>query len=96
MNNFKLQVPLDKKTKNEADKKAEELGFSSLQELVRVLLKNFSAGKINLFFHPYEEYLSEKEEKRLLGIERRLNKEIGSGKNKPFSSIEEMKKHLLK
>lgn len=51
MNNFKLQVPIDKKTKSQADRKAEEIGFSSLQEFIRVFLKNFVLGNVIMNFY---------------------------------------------
>ncbi len=46
-----LQVPIDQKLKMEADKKARELGFSSLQELIRLFLSKLVLGVIDVGFY---------------------------------------------
>lgn len=43
-----LQVPMDKQLRNNAERVANSQGFSSLQELVRVLLNKVTTGNINL------------------------------------------------
>lgn len=48
MNKTTLQVPIDSVLKDKATKVAQELGFSSLQEAVRVYLKQLSDKKINI------------------------------------------------
>lgn len=53
----KLQIPINQKLKSALKKKAEALGFSSSNEIVRVLVQNFVNGNINLAFisNPKEE-----------------------------------------
>jgi len=46
-----LQLPIDQKLKMEADKKARELGFSSLQELIRLFLSKLVLGVIDVGFY---------------------------------------------
>jgi len=46
----KLQIPINQKLKSALKKKAEALGFSSSNEIVRVLVQNFVNGNINLAF----------------------------------------------
>jgi hypothetical protein len=46
MNTVTLQVSMAQTLKTKASKVAQDLGFSSLQEVVRVLLSEFSRGKI--------------------------------------------------
>ncbi len=44
----KLQVPISQKLKKTLEKRSLELGFSSVNETVRVLLQNFAKGDINI------------------------------------------------
>jgi len=48
MNNTILQVPIKKDVRKKAAVVAEEMGFSSLQEVVRVFLSKMAAGKVNV------------------------------------------------
>ena len=50
MNNVTLQVPVSREIKLAAQKRATEMGFSSLQEAVRVFLYQFAAGKVDVSF----------------------------------------------
>lgn len=59
-----LQIPLNKKLKDDAEKAAYEQGFSSLQEILRVFMKKLASSKINLSFDEEVVYLSEKADKR--------------------------------
>lgn len=43
-----LQVPMDKRLKNNAEKVASEQGFSSLQEVVRVFLAQLASNKVSI------------------------------------------------
>lgn len=47
-NNDKLQVPLDKKLKQDFKKKCESMGFSSVNEAMRVLVHNFTYSNMIL------------------------------------------------
>lgn len=60
-----LQVPMDVSLRNSALKAAEELGFSSLQETVRVFLKKLSDKCISITMEETEK-LSPRAEKRYL------------------------------
>ncbi len=44
----KLQVPITDKLKSDLKKRSEALGFSSVNEAVRVVLHNFASGQITL------------------------------------------------
>lgn len=46
MSKTTLQIPLDTVLRRDAEEAAKEQGFSSLQELVRVILKKVAGGKI--------------------------------------------------
>ena len=45
---FKLQIPITFELKEKLKQKAEEIGFSSVNEIVRLLLTNFAKGNLNL------------------------------------------------
>jgi len=55
----KLQIPVNQKLKSALKKKADALGFSSSNEIVRVLIQNFVNGNIQLAFttNPKEEFI---------------------------------------
>ncbi len=46
MDTTTIHLPLNKKLKKTAEKQASELGYSSLQEVLRVFLTSFSQGNI--------------------------------------------------
>ena len=47
---FKLQIPINLALKEKLRQKAEEIGFSSVNEIVRLLITNFAKGNLNLSF----------------------------------------------
>lgn len=47
---FKLQIPISRDLKELLREKAEEVGFSSVNELIRLLITNFAKGNLNLSF----------------------------------------------
>ena len=47
---FKLQIPINLELKKKLRQKAEEIGFSSVNEIVRLLITNFAKGNLNLSF----------------------------------------------
>lgn len=78
--NIKIQIPMPKLLRERSLKKAEEMGFSSLQELIRFLLTQFSVGNIKPTVVNYEEEtISVKAQKRLLGYLRNAEKEYKKG-----------------
>lgn len=48
--NTTLQVPVDASLKSRATKAAKAMGFSSLQEIVRVFLQKLADGEIHIEF----------------------------------------------
>jgi len=68
-NESKLQIPIPDKLKKNLVKKSESMGFSSVNELVRVVLQNFVQSDTLLKFMPQAEektlYLDVEAEKRL-------------------------------
>ena len=50
MNRVTLQVPISKDIKIAAQEKAEAMGFSSLQEAVRLFLNKLSIGALDFGF----------------------------------------------
>lgn len=77
-----LQVPLPKELKLNAEKAAQEAGFSSLQEVLRVFMNKFANKKIDIAFEEEVTYLSPKAEKRYTKIMR----DIESGKERVYTA----------
>lgn len=96
MNRVVLQIPMNPKLKKNAEKKAEEEGFSSLQEAVRVFLSKFADGRLEAGFR--EQFppvqLSPKAIKRY----NKMDEDIKSGKMKlkSFNSVDELMEDLMK
>jgi antitoxin component of RelBE/YafQ-DinJ toxin-antitoxin module len=88
-----LQVPIQKTIKDEATQAAYNMGFSSLQEAIRIMLFKLAKGEMTI---------SVKEEKTVQlspkAIKRynKLFEDIESGKEKVYShnSVDEFLKHL--
>ena len=77
MSKVTLQVPISKEIKFAAQRNAEAMGFSSLQEAVRLFLNKLSAGLIDIGFENKVVKLSEKNDKRYA----KIIEEIKKGKN---------------
>lgn len=45
-----LQIPISLIVKKQAEKMAAKQGFSSLQELIRVFIANYTNGNVSFFF----------------------------------------------
>lgn len=86
-----LQVPLDVSLRNQALRTAEDLGFSSLQEVIRVFLKKLASQSLSISFEETEK-LSPKAEKRYS----KMIEEVESGKVKTvsFDNVGALMKHL--
>lgn len=93
MNSTVLQIPINKDIRDQAASKVERMGFSSLQEAVRVFLAKIAAGEIDVAFEPIVT-LSAKNDKRYA----RMIDEINSGKVKArtFSSTNSLMRYLNK
>lgn len=86
-----LQVPINKNIRDQAASKVEKMGFSSLQEVVRLFLNKVATGQVDVIF----------EENFRLSPKaiNRYNKaidEIESGKVKTrtFTDVGSLMKHL--
>lgn len=86
-----LQVPIDVSLRNQALKVAEELGFSSLQETIRVFLRKLANRSLTVTFEETET-LSPAAERRYA----KMIKEVESGKVKTesFDNVEDLMTHL--
>lgn len=86
-----LQVPIDKNLRDRAASKAAKMGFSSLQEAVRVFLSKIAAGEVNVKFEEAVQ-LSPRAIKRY----NKMIDEIESGKvkSKTFTDVDNLMKHL--
>ena len=76
MSRIVLQVPMSKDLKNEAEKAAIAMGFSSLQESVRLILKKLANRELKVTVTE-EETLSPEAEARY----EKIIKDIEAGKN---------------
>lgn len=86
-----LQIPLDVSLRDEALRAAEGLGFSSLQETVRVFLKKLANQTIGISFEE-KENLSPKAERRYLQMVKGV--QSGKVKVKSFKDVGEMMNFL--
>jgi antitoxin component of RelBE/YafQ-DinJ toxin-antitoxin module len=68
MNNTVIQIPITKELRQKSETAANSAGFSSLQEVIRLFLHQFSQQKITLFFDTPKIKLSPKSEQRYLKI----------------------------
>lgn len=86
-----LQVPIDKNLRNQATIAAEKMGFSSLQEAVRLFLNKIAAGEMNVSFEETTQ-LSPKAIKRYNKI---IDEIDSNGKDmKSFSTTKDLMQYL--
>ena len=87
-----IQVPIDKSLRDKAAAIADTSGFSSLQEVIRVFLKQFAAKEIGVTFIPRAVRLSDRNDRRYS----EMIEEVRSGKINTFAadSAEKLLKHL--
>ena len=92
----KIQIPMSYELRIESERKAKEDGFSSLQELIRVVLKNYSANKfkVNLAPVPEAEYISQEYENRLINLEYKVMDAIATKKVKRVKTGEDIVKGI--
>lgn len=93
MNSTILQIPINKSLRDQAASKAEKMGFSSLQEVIRLFLNKMAVGEINVTFEPVVT-LSSKNDKRYA----RMIDEVKSRKvkTKTFSDVGSLMEYLNK
>ena len=93
MKNTVLQIPMSKDLRERAEKASNDLGFSSLQETVRVFLSKFSSGKITLSFE--EQFPEEKLSVRKAKEYDAIIKDMRAGRNvKTAKNIEDFLSQL--
>ncbi|KKS97751.1 MAG: hypothetical protein UV73_C0005G0028 [Candidatus Gottesmanbacteria bacterium GW2011_GWA2_43_14] len=84
MNKTIIQIPVDKELRDKASTVAEKLGFSSLQETIRVFLAQLAQGNISLTFGEKPVQLSP----RAIGRYNKLIEGIESGKEKTYTAVD--------
>ncbi|KKQ41422.1 MAG: hypothetical protein US60_C0040G0005 [Microgenomates group bacterium GW2011_GWC1_37_8] len=89
-----VQVPTTKKLKEAASKRAENLGFSSLQEILRLFMAKLSRGEVNVSLEENVEYLTPQEDAVLERRYKEFLEEEKKGKTFEAHSAEEMIKQL--
>ena len=92
-----LQVPVSVTVRAEAQRKANEIGFSSLQDAVRLFLANLAAGKLSASFAAApepDEILTPAQEKILTRQYLQAKRDMENGKGITTSSVDEMMKFL--
>ncbi|MDP3998414.1 MAG: hypothetical protein Q8P89_02265 [bacterium] len=91
MNSITLQVPINKNVRDQAALRIEKMGFSSLQEAVRLFLSKVAAGEIDVAFEP-KVTLSSRNDKRYT----RMIKDVKTGKvkTKTFSDTNSLMEYL--
>jgi len=92
MNKVTLQIPVSQTLRDQATLSASKLGFSSLQESIRLFMTQLASKEITISFTPKTRQLSPT-------AIRRYNKmitEIETGKTKTFqtSSVDKLMSHL--
>lgn len=91
MNSVTLQVPINKSIRDQATLKAEKMGFSSLQEIIRLFINKIAVGEVNFKFDE-SVTLSDKNDRCYA----KMIDEIHSGKAKltTFTNVSDLMKHL--
>lgn len=90
-----LQIPIKKDLRKKATLVAEDMGFSSLQEVVRVFLKRLARKELNVSFERFPAVkLSAKNAKR---YDKMIdNFYAGKLKTKSFDNVDDLMKDLMK
>ena len=89
-----LQVPISKSLRDQAGSAASRLGFSSLQEAVRVFLAQLPTQAVKITFETAPVQLSPK---AITRYNKRIDEiESGKAKLKSFASVDEMFNYLNK
>lgn len=86
-----LQIPVNKNIRNQATLAAEKMGFSSLQEVVRLFLNKVAKGQIDIAFEPAVN-LSSKNDRRYSKMIADLK--LGKVKTKSFSDVSYLMEYL--
>lgn len=89
-----LQVPINKKLRDQASLVASKMGFSSLQETIRVFINQLANEEIHVKFEPKAVKLSPKNEKRYSKMIEDI--ETGKVKTKTFTDVDSLMEELNK
>ncbi len=92
MSNTILQVPMSKDLRDQAASAASKMGFSSLQETVRVFLSQLASKEVRINFETNTVRLSAKNEKRYSKMIEDI--ESGKAKTKTFTTVEALMQDL--
>ncbi|MBI5620067.1 hypothetical protein HY950_03840 [Candidatus Gottesmanbacteria bacterium] len=85
-----IQVPVEKKLRDEAEAAAYDQGFSSLQDVLRLFMHKFANGGMSIMFAD-EEQLSPRAVHRY----EKILKDMEAGKNtKRFTSVDDLMNDL--
>lgn len=87
-----IQVPVEKKLRDQAFAAAEKKGFSSLQDMMRLFLQQFVDNKIDVGFTEPSVQLSKRSVRRYDRIVDRYLK--GKEKTKSFTSVDALMNDL--
>lgn len=91
MDTIILQIPLNKVLRDRAKKVAEDQGFSSLQEAIRIFLNKLAHKDIEFGFHSVIELSAQNEVRYNRMLHQVQTKKV---KTKVFSDTETLMKHL--
>jgi antitoxin component of RelBE/YafQ-DinJ toxin-antitoxin module len=96
MRSVSLQVKIDESLKVAAAKAAQQQGFSSLQEVVRVFLTHLARYPVmvDFSFDEPDEILTKEQDEALVRQYNKVKKEVEGGEGFVAESAEEMIKHL--
>ena len=89
-----IQIPVDKKFKDEAQNFAETLGYSSLPEYIRVSLRREIDKRRILFGGSETEYINPEQEAHLNKLSAQVDKDIKNGNFIKSSNINELMSYL--
>lgn len=92
---LRLQLYVKKPVLACVKEKAIDMGFSSVQDLISLFLHKIAKEGVSFDLGFGDERLSPRAEKRLMRIDKQLEKDIASGKAKTYTSVDEMMKDLM-
>lgn len=89
-----LQIPINRTLRDKALSATAKMGFSSLQEMVRVFLSQIVSGEVGIKFEPKTIRLSPDNDKRYLQMVEGVKR--GKVKTKTFSEVNSLMEYLTK
>lgn len=96
MNTTTLQIPVSSSLRDQAQKQAREMGFSSLQEAVRLFLNQLVQRSIKVQFVPQLpiENLTSSQETYLLATTEKVQGDLIKGSYKKVNTVNDMMDYL--